>query len=715
MILGSYPLEEGEDNKFLHTDHSIGTSLRNLHAKHESTPRIDADNVNHYRFTVSKEGVHTMLEMKKGKDILAEVGGVKTIDEARCYFEKTMDGPNLEKINTIQNEEALLKVANSIAMCEPDKVFINTGSPEDVEAVREMSLKKGEEEPLAMKDHTIHFDLAKEQARIIDRTYYIVNEDEDVSVLALKTLRDKALEYVKQHMTGIMKGKTMIVGFFSRGPVGAQAAIPALEITSSTYVMHSGNILYRNAFSSFDREVKRFGLFFTNVHSEGPHRTEDLPKARVFMDRSWQTTFSMFCTYAGNTLLLKKGNHRFAVDHCTYYKEEKELSEHMFITGMKGPGGRTTFFAGAAPSGCGKTTTAMVGTDFIGDDLAQLWIDEDGNLRAINPEKGIFGIVRDVNWGGDPSLMKALREEGQEVIWSNVLIDENKVPYWVGCGEELPKKGYNFQGEWWEGKKDEEGKEIPPSHPNARCTLDCDAIENYNSSLGEDPAGVPVKVITYSGRDSDTMPPVWVAKTPDEGVVIGASIVSAATATEVGAKGVRRQPWANAPFIPGPLADYMHAQFTFFNSKKFTEQGHPILAGLNYFLTDEARGGSTSNLLGEKRDVKVWLSWLERRANGDAEAITTPIGYIPKYEDLKSLFSSLIDKEYPRELYDKQFSFIIDNIIGRLDLQREAYSKEEDLPKRLFQVYDKQKEGLEELKARYGTVVSPAQLEEAGG
>jgi phosphoenolpyruvate carboxykinase (GTP) len=230
-------------------------------------------------------------------------------------------------------------------------------------------------------------------------------------------MRDEAYEYIKTHMTGIAKGMTLLVGFFSRGPIGAPAAIPALEITTSTYVMHSANILYRHVYDRFDEEVERARLFFTNVHSEGPNRPENLPDARVFMDRSWLTTFSMFCTYAGNTLLLKKGNHRFAVDLATYYHQEQELSEHMFITGLTGPGGRKTFCAGAAPSGCGKTTTAMVGTDFIGDDLAQLWIARDGTLRAINPEKGIFGIVQNVNREGDPYLMKRLREEGAEVIW----------------------------------------------------------------------------------------------------------------------------------------------------------------------------------------------------------------------------------------------------------------------------------------------------------
>ncbi len=651
-----------------------------------------------------------MLELKKGLDILAEVGGIRGLDEARKLFEVKCDQENLAKLSQITNEEALLKIANAISMTDPDEVFVNTGSDADVQRVRIMSLAKGEECPVAMKDHTIHFDLAREQARIIDRTYYIVNPGEETSVLALSLLRDEAYDYIKTYMTGIAKGMTLLIGFFSRGPIGAPAAIPALEITTSTYVMHSANILYRHVYGRFDEEVRRAGLFFTNVHSEGPNRPEDLPNARVFMDRSWLTTYSMFCTYAGNTLLLKKGNHRFAVDLATYYQREERLSEHMFITGLRGPGGRVTYFAGAAPSGCGKTTTAMTGTDFVGDDLAQLWIAEDGTLRAINPEKGIFGIVRDVNRQSDPYLMKALREEGAEVIWTNVLVDVHGVPYWVGNGEELPKRGVNFQGEWWEGKTDGNGQPIPLSHPNSRCTVECTEIGNYNEAAAEDPRGVGIKVITYSGRDSDTMPPVWVAKDPDHGVVIGASVLSAATATEVGAKGVRRQPWANEPFIPGPLADYMDAQFVFFNSDKLKSK--PLMAGLNYFLTHEARGGGGKGLLGEKRDVKVWLSWLELRAHGEVEAIETPIGFIPKYEDLKRLFAG-IGKEYPKELYDKQFAFYVDNILARINLQEEAYRKEKNIPAKLFEVYNEQRKGLEALRARYGPIVSVEQLMEA--
>lgn len=648
-----------------------------------------------------------MLKLREGVDLLTEIGGIRTLQAAETLFETWCDAQTQARLAHVTHPEARLKIANAIAMMQPAAIFVNTGSAEDVQWIREWSLQKGEEIALPMPGHTVHFDLPEEQGRVVDKTLYIVNPEEKTSVLARSILRETALTYVQQVMTGIAREKILLIGFFNRGPIGAQAAIPAIEITTSAYVMHSANILYRNVYTHFDQEAARAGVFFTNVHSEGANRPEDFPNMRVFMDRSWLTTYAMLCTYAGNTLLLKKGNHRFAVDLATYYRRGRELSEHMFITGLRGPGGRRTFFAGAAPSGCGKTTTAMVGDDFIGDDLAQLWIAEDGTLRAVNPEKGIFGIVQDVNAESDPWLVAALETPGVEVIWSNVLITPSGEPRWVGDGKPLPEKGINYTGEWWPGKTDATGQPIPMSNPNARCTLASTAIGNYNATLAEDPAGVPIKVITYSGRDSDTMPPVWVAKNPDHGVAIGASILSAATATEVGAQGVRRQPWANEPFIPGPLAEYMEAQFAFFNAPALIHK--PVMAGLNYFLTEGARGGEGNRLLGEKRDVKVWLGWLERYANGDVTAIETPIGYIPRYEDLAILFAG-IGKDYPRALYERQFAFYVDNILARIALQEAAYRQEQGVPEKLFEVYAEQRRGLEALKAAYGPIVTVAQL-----
>ena len=647
-----------------------------------------------------------MQKSDREMDLINELGKVDTLQKAKAVFEQHMEEKHLTRILKIKNSQVLIRIANAIVLCNPRSIFINTGSPEDLKFINDLSIEKSEESPLAMEGHTIHFDLAGEQGRIVDRTYYIADPEDHVSSLANRMDRPTALEQIRSNMKDIMKNMTMIIGFYMRGPVGAPVSNPALEITSSTYVSHSAELLYRNAFTDFDREVEKLGHFFTNVHSEGLNRDEDLPNARVFMDRKFQTTYSFNCTYAGNTLLLKKGNHRFAVDKAVYENLGKELSEHMFITGIHGPNGRVTWVAGAAPSGCGKTTTAMAGNVFIGDDLAQMWIADDGSIRSVNPEAGIFGIVEDVNLEGDPLLMKVLRKPGHEVIWSNVLIDEKKIPHWIGNNEEHPDKGFNFQGEWFKGKTDNDNKNIPLSHPNSRCTLRSSSLDNY-SDEAENPDGALTRVFTYSGRDADTMPPVWAAPTSDAGVVIGACIVSAATATEVGATGIKRAPWANAPFIPGALGDYMDAQFKFFGNDKIKKEYKPVMAGLNYFLTDKARGGNSAKLIGEKRDVKVWLSWLERYAHNEVEYITTPIGNLPKYEDLKSLFKDIINKEYSKELYTKQFSLYLDNILHRVELQQEAYAKEENIPQTLFDILAQQKQGLLKLKNAHGSIVGP--------
>ncbi len=654
-----------------------------------------------------------MLQKKKGVDIVQQIGEIRDVGAAKQLFEKKLTAEHLNRIKRIHQSEVILKIANAIAMCKPDSVFVNTGSEEDRRYIRNLAIKNGEETALPMENHTIHFDLKEEQGRIVDRTFYIKNEDENISSLALSMVRSEALEEIRKKMSGIMQGQVMMIGFYMRGPIGAAVSNPALEISSSAYVFHSAELLYRNAYTSFDQEVERLNHFYANIHSQGLNRPEDLPNARVFMDRSHWTTYSMNCTYAGNTLLMKKGNHRFSVDKAVYENRGAEQSEHMFITGMQGTDDRITWFAGAAPSGCGKTTTAMAGDYFVGDDLAQMWIADDGTIRSINPECGIFGIVEDVNRQGDPMLMDCLRNPGTEVIWSNVLIDGDGIPQWIGNGEKQPEKGLNFQGAWKNGMTDENGKKIPMSHPNSRCTLASTALGNY-SEFAEDPKGVETRVITYSGRDSDTMPPVWVAANPEHGVTIGACIVSAATATEVGATGVKRAPWANAPFIPGSLGDYMDAQFKFFGSDKIAPDKKPILAGLNYFLTHEARGGKSKKLLGEKKDVKVWLSWLERKVHNEVPFIKTPIGHLPKFEDLKNLFKEKINKIYTRELYDKQFSLYIDKILSRIDLQLDAYGKESNIPKTLFAVLNEQRDGLVALKHIFGSIVTPGELEASG-
>lgn len=616
------------------------------------------------------------------------------------------DKESQEKIKQITNADILQTIANRIELCNPKDVFIHTGSDKDCDYVKKMALEAGEEDKLAMEGHTIHFDPPTEQGRVVKQTYAIEDEGVFTSSLANAMPRADADSLIENKMKNIMDGKTMIVGFYLRGPVGAPTAYASLTISDTFYLAHQQNNLYRINPVNFVKQVDLIGLFFTNTHSKGTLNTKE---AYVLTDRKKKETWAWNVSYLGNCALIKKGHHRLANDDAIYNFRGVRLSEHMFITGVKMKDGSIVWIDGAAPSGCGKTTTAMAGDSFIGDDLAQVWIADDGTIRSINPEVGIFGIVKDVNKDGDPVLMERLRNNGSEVIWSNVLIDKG-VPYWEGSEEDTPKSGKNFQGEWTEGKKDSDGKAIPISHPNSRCTIKSTELSNYNSDAAESANGVDTKVFTYSGRDADTMPPVVAALTPEEGVTFGADIASQTTATEVGAKGeVKRSPWANAPFFLGALGDYMDGQFQFFTNSKLKEK--PVLASLNYFLTDAARGGNSSKLIGEKRDVRVWLTWLARLANKEVTGIKTAIGIIPSLDELNSIFDELIpDKGYTKELYDKQFSLYLDNIIGRIDMQVEAYKKEVNVPEIYFDIQKEKKARLDKLKAEKGSIVAPDQL-----
>ncbi len=613
---------------------------------------------------------------------------------------------NQGKIRQISNQDILAVIADRIKLCNPDNLFIHTGSDADCLHIKRMALATGEEQPLKMEGHTAHFDPPTEQGRIVKQTYAVADEGVYTSSLANAMPRPEATDLIQKYMKDIMTGKTLIVGFFIRGPIGAPISYPSLTFSDSWYLMHQQNNLYRKNPAYFEKQVDLIGFFFTNTHSKGTLNTKE---AYVLTDRKNKETWAWNVSYLGNCALIKKGHHRLANDDAIYNHRGKRLSEHMFITGITLKDNTTIWINGAAPSGCGKTTTAMAGDSFIGDDLAQVWIDDDGLIRSANPEIGIFGIIKDVNLESDPLLMERLRNHGSEVIWTNVLL-ANKTPYWEGSHESIPESGTNFQGEWFKGKKDANGNPIPISHPNARCTIRSNQLRNFDEESANDPNGVETKVFTYSGRDADTMPPVIAALTPEEGVTFGADIASATTATEVGSKGdVKRSPWANAPFFLGALGEYMDGQFKFFTNPELKMK--PVLASLNYFLTDAARGGNSQDLLGEKRDVTVWLTWLAKLAHDEVTGLKTPLGIIPTFKEVKAIFDQLIpDKGYTKELYEKQFSLYVDNVIARIDMQVAAYQKEVNVPEIYFKTQAAKKARLEKLKAEKGAIVTPDQL-----
>jgi len=626
-----------------------------------------------------------------------------------AFIASKMDDSNLGKLARIPSAKLLDRIAEAIELTGPAKIFIDMGAT-DKAAIRQAAIDSGEETAMTQEGHTYHMDPVKEQGRIVANTYYIKDEGSNLSALAKGMDRADAVKEIRNGMTNIMNGRTMYISLYTRGPKGFPLSFPVVQMTDSAYVAHSAGILYRNDFEGFFEQMDLTDTYFTNLHSTG---TLDTEKGRIFMDLKKETTIAFEVSYAGNALLMKKGHHRLAVNRAVKRAiEEGEfdtLSEHMFITGVKGPKDtdRMTWIVGAAPSGCGKTTTAMAGDQFIGDDLAQFLL-VDNMLAVVNPECGIFGIVKDMTAESDPNIINLLKTPGKEAIFSNVLITPEGEARWTNDGRPIPEEGINFQGNWTKSML----PDTPISHGNARVTLNSEDIANFANTKAQASTGVEAKIITYSGRDPDTMPPVWIANSANEGVLIGANIVSATTATEVGADGsLKRAPWANAPFVPSELGAYMQSQFGVFNNEKLKEK--PLMAGLNYFLTDKARGGESDKLLGEKQDVKVWLAWLERFKHGEAEAIDTPIGKIPTYEKLKDLFSELIDKNYTKSLYDKQFSLYLGNIISRLEYQMEEYGKiksSQKIPDLYFTELQTQIDKLNRLQAEYGDVITSDQL-----
>jgi len=566
-----------------------------------------------------------------------------------------MDIIDLQKLEKLNNQHVIKIVEETIQLCKPAKVTMITDSKEDINYVRELALNNGEEKKLKMEGHTIHFDGYYDQARDKANTRYLLSKDVDWGIKVNSIEKDKGLKEIYSFLDGSMNGKEMLVRFFSLGPNNSVFSLKALQITDSAYVAHSEDILYRPAYEEF-KKLNGSPDFFFFLHSAG--RLEngvsvDIDKRRIYIDLEKNRVYSVNNQYAGNSLGLKKLAFRLAIKKAN---EEGWLAEHMFIMGVHGPNGRITYFTGAYPSACGKTSTAMIpGQTVVGDDIAYLK-KIDGVIRAVNMESGIFGIIHSVNSEDDPVIYQALTTPG-EVIFSNVLIN-NGVPYWGGMKKDIPDKGINFSGEWFKGKKDKQGKEIPCSHKNARYTLRLNELKNIDSKAN-DPGGVPVKAIFYGGRDSDTTIPIVESLTWAHGVFLGATVESETTAATLGARGVRKyNPMANFDFISVPLGTYIE------NHLKFSDglREIPKIYTTNYFLKDES-----GNYLNSKLDKKVWLLWAEGRVHHEFEAIETPVGLIPKYEDLKKLFIRELNKDYTRVEYIQQFSLRIIKYLKKME------------------------------------------------
>ncbi|MCK4804355.1 MAG: phosphoenolpyruvate carboxykinase (GTP), partial [Spirochaetes bacterium] len=513
--------------------------------------------------------------------------------------------------------------------------------------------------------------------------------------------RKEGWEEVHSIFRDLMKGHELYVRFFCLGPLNSEFSIPCVQLTDSAYVAHSEDLLYRQGYEQF----KRFGDFpgfFKFVHSAGELTnsvSKNTGKRRVYIDIKENTVYSTNTQYGGNTIGLKKLAMRLAIQRAS---REGWLTEHMFVMGVNGPGSRVSYFSGAFPSMCGKTSTSMVeGEKIIGDDIAYLRRKK-GAVYGVNVEKGIFGIIQGVNAKDDKLIWEALHSEG-EIIFSNILRTEKGDVYWIDKDSNPPEKGINHSGEWYPGKKDKEGKEVDVSHKNARFTLSMTLLKNRDPEM-ENPEGVKIGGIIYGGRDSDTWVPVEESFDWQHGIITkGASLESETTAATLGQEGVRKfNPMSNLDFLSITIGRYIRDNLEF--GKDLSSP--PKIFSVNYFLKDEEGGW-----FNEREDKRVWLKWMELRVHNDVEAIKTPTGYIPEYEDLSKLFQDVLNKEYTEDSYVKQFTMRVRENINKTDRILDIYKNDVlDSPGEMTEVLNLQKERLLDVQKRLGDYVSPFDL-----
>ncbi len=609
---------------------------------------------------------------------------------------------NYNRLTALDNPKMHDFVADAIELAGPASVFVCTDSEEDRAYIRELAIKNGEEIPLNTPGHTCHFDGYRDQARDKAQTKYLLPPGSDLGASLNSIEKKVGVEEVRSFLKDSMVGREMLVCFFCLGPIDSDFSIPCIQITDSPYAAHSETILYRPGYEQF-RKTGSSGDFFRFIHSEGVMEnkvSKDIDKRRIYIDLEENMVYSVNTQYGGNTIGLKKLALRLAIQKAS---AEGWLAEHMFILGAHGPGGRVTYFAGAFPSACGKTSTSMLpGQTIVGDDIAY-FRKKDGQIRCVNVEKGIFGIIRDVNSKDDPIIYDALTGPC-EVIFSNVLIDGAKKPHWLGMGAELPTEGTNHSGKWHKGKTDSNGNEITPSHKNARYCLNIPDLSNRDPLL-DDPNGVPVGGVIYGGRDSDTLVPVEQAFNWAEGIIIkGACLESETTAATLGKEGVRTfNLMSNLDFLSIPLGRYIQNNLDFANGI----ENPPLIFLVNYFLKDK-----DGKYLNGMADKLVWILWAELRVNGDVEAIETPTGLIPKYEDLEKLFKEHIDAQYTQADYVEQFAIRIPKNLAKLDRVEKIYKeKVSDTPQIVFDTFAEVRKRMKAAGDKHGDYISPFDLE----